>query len=113
MSGFSADWLALREPFDSRARSPAVVDAVASFFEPQQSVRAIDLACGTGSTLRALSPRLPPRQSWTLVDNDPSLLARAASTPTSEHVTVDVVACDLNDGLESVLAGAVDLVSTS
>ena len=77
MSGFSADWLALREPYDLRARNPAVLDAVAAFFEPRPSVRVVDLACGTGSTLRALSPRLPPRQSWTLVDNDPGLLARA------------------------------------
>ena len=113
MSGFSADWLALREPFDSRARSPAVLDAVASFFEHQPSVGVIDLACGTGSTLRALSPRLPPRQSWTLVDNDPKLLARAASTPTSRDVTVTVVARDLSDDLEPALTGAVDLVATS
>jgi len=113
MSGFSADWLALREPFDLRARSPAVLDAVASFFEHQPSVRVIDLACGTGSTLRALSPRLPPRQSWTLVDNDPNLLARAASTPTSQDVTVTVVARDLSDDLEPALRGAVDLVATS
>jgi methyltransferase family protein len=113
MSGFSADWLALREPFDLRARSPAVLDAVASFFEHQPSVRVIDLASGTGSTLHALSPRLPPRQSWTLVDNDPKLLACAASTPTSRDVTVTVVARDLSDDLEPALTGAVDLVATS
>jgi hypothetical protein len=73
----------------------------------------IDLAGGTGSTLRALSPRLPPRQSWTLVDNDPNLLARAASMPTSQDVTVTVVARDLGDDVESTLGGAVDLVATS
>ena len=113
MSGFSADWLALREPFDLRARSPAVLDAVASFFERQPSVRVIDLACGTGSTLRALGPRLPPRQNWTLVDNDPDLLARAASTPRSRDVSVTVVAHDLSHDLEPALGGPVDLVATS
>jgi SAM-dependent methyltransferase len=113
MGGFSADWLALREPFDLRARSPAVLDAVASFFEHRHAVRVIDLACGTGSTLRALSPRLPPRQNWTLVDNDPNLLARAASTPTSQDVTVTVIARDLSTDLEPALAAAVDLVATS
>ncbi len=55
MSGFSADWLALREPFDLRARSCTVLDAVASYFERRHSVRVVDLACGTGSTLRAQS----------------------------------------------------------
>jgi SAM-dependent methyltransferase len=113
MSGFSAGWLALREPFDLRARSPAVLDTVAGFFQRLHSVKVVDLACGTGSTLRALSPRLPPRQSWTLVDNDPNLLARAASTPANQDVTVTVVARDLNDDLEAALRGAVDLVATS
>jgi SAM-dependent methyltransferase len=113
MSGFSADWLALREPFDLRARSPAVLGAVAGFFERQPSVRVIDLACGTGSTLRALSPRLPPRQSWTLVDNDLNLLARAASASMNQDVTVAVVARDLSDDLEAALEGPVDLVATS
>ena len=55
MSGFSADWLALREPHDLRARNPAVLEAVAAFFALHSQVRVVDLACGTGSTLRALS----------------------------------------------------------
>ncbi len=95
MSGFSADWLALREPYDLRARNPAVLDAVAASLEPLSSVRIVDLACGTGSTLRALSPRLPARQNWRLVDNDLSLLARATATPLAEHVTVTAVPLDL------------------
>jgi len=111
MSGFSADWLALREPFDLRARSPVVLDAVAGFFERRHSVRIIDLASGTGSTLRALSPKLPPRQSWKLVDNDPDLLAVATST--SQDVSVTVVARDLSRDPEAALVEAVDLVATS
>jgi SAM-dependent methyltransferase len=113
MSGFSADWLALREPFDVRARSPAVLDAVASFFACRHSIRVVDLGCGTGSTLRALSPRLPPRQSWTLVDNDPNLLVRAASTSTSLDVAVTVVARDLSNDIEPAFGPAVDLVAAS
>lgn len=113
MSGFSADWLALREPFDLRARSPMVLGAVAGFFQRRHSVRVVDLACGTGSTLRALSSRLPPRQSWTLIDNDPDLLARAASTPTLQDVGVTVVSRDLNDDPEHAFGETVDLVTTS
>jgi len=111
MSGFSADWLALREPFDLRARSPVVLDAVAGFFERRNSVRVVDLASGTGSTLRALSPKLPPRQSWTLVDNDPDLLA--AATLKNQDVSLTVVARDLSLDPEAAFGETVDLVATS
>ena len=73
MTGFSADWLALREPYDALARNADVLDAVATFLKPLASVRVIDLACGTGSTLRTLSSHLPSRQNWDLVDNDAGL----------------------------------------
>jgi SAM-dependent methyltransferase len=113
MSGFSADWLALREPHDLRARSPAIVDAIAAAFEPLSSARVVDLACGTGSTLRALSPHLPAQQNWKLVDNDLSLLARATAMPLAKHVTIAAIPLDLNRDLEAALDGAVDLVATS
>ena len=113
MSGFSADWLALREPYDLRARNPAVLDAVAAFLEPRSSVQIVDLACGTGSTLRALSPHLPARQNWRLVDNDLGLLARAAATPLAKRCAVTAVPLDLNRDLEAALDGPVDLVTTS
>ena len=67
MSGFSADWLALREPYDLRARNPAVLDAVVTWCKDMFAIRVVDLGCGTGSTLRALTPRLPGRQNWRLV----------------------------------------------
>ena len=113
MSGFSAEWLILREPHDLRARNPIVIDAVAAFLEPRPSVQIVDLACGTGSTLRALSPLLSRPQNWKLIDNDLGLLARAAAMPHAKHATVATIPLDLNRDLEAALDGAVDLVATS
>ena len=113
MTGFSAEWLALREPYDARARNPEVLEAVAAFLKPLPSVRVIDLACGTGSTLRALSPCLPARQNWQLVDNDVGLLMYAQATPLAKDIDVTVIPLDLNRDLEAALDGEVDLVATS
>ena len=113
MTGFSADWLALREPFDARARNPAVLDAVIASLKAFRSVRIVDLACGTGSTLRALAPRLTAQQNWRLADNDLGLLARASAMPLPPGVTVTAVPLDLNRDLEAVLDGPVDLIATS
>jgi SAM-dependent methyltransferase len=90
MSGFTADWLALREPADHAARSNRVTafvteelgrplsDASVDGRSPGQSaIRVLDLGSGTGSNFRYLSRRLPEAQQWLLVDNDPALLARA------------------------------------
>jgi SAM-dependent methyltransferase len=77
MSGFSADWLALREGADHRARNRSVRDATAAAFLQCDRLRILDLACGSGSNLRALAPCLPRRQNWRLVDFDRLLLAAA------------------------------------
>jgi hypothetical protein len=113
MSGFSADWLALREPYDVRARNPAVLDAVVASYKGFPSVRIVDLACGTGSTLRAVGPRLAAPQDWRLADNDLGLLARATAMPCPAGITVSAVPLDLNRDLEAVLDGPVDLIATS
>ncbi len=113
MTGFSADWLALREPYDARARNPAVRDAVIAAFNGYPSIRIVDLACGTGSTLRALAPHLPAQQNWYLADNDLSLLARASATACPQGVTIAAVPLDLNRNLEAVLDGPVDLITAS
>jgi SAM-dependent methyltransferase len=110
---FAADWLALREPYDVRARNATVVEAVVTSLRTLPSIRIVDLACGTGSTLRALAPRLSIPQHWRLVDNDLSLLARAAETARPEAAAVTAVPLDLNRDLEAVLDGPVDLVTTS
>jgi SAM-dependent methyltransferase len=113
MSGFSAEWLALREPFDARARNPAVLDAVVALLKGLPSVRIVDLACGTGSTLRALAPRLTASQNWRLADNDLSLLGRALAIKRPASVAVEGVPVDLNHDLEAVLDGPVDLIATT
>jgi hypothetical protein len=110
---FSAGWLTLREPYDKRARNAAVLDAVAAWARDRQSVAVVDLACGLGSTLRSISPRLPQRQSWRLVDNDLSLLARAGDLAKPPDLTVTATPVDLARDLEAALDGPVDLVTTS
>lgn len=72
MNAFSAEWLALREAADGRARDPALPDRL-----PRPVTSVIDLGAGTGSNLRWLAPRLGRGQRWTLVDHDAELLARA------------------------------------
>lgn len=108
MSGFSAAWLALREPHDLRARNLEVLDAVIAAFASHVSLAVADIGCGTGSTYRAVSPRLPAGQRWRLYDNDLSLLARAGGP-----ANVTTVPLDLAHDLEGALDGAVDLVTSS
>jgi hypothetical protein len=43
MSSFSADWLALREPADHRARDPQLAEILAHFLNPRTSIKLVDL----------------------------------------------------------------------
>jgi hypothetical protein len=113
MSGFSAQWLALREPYDLRARNGAVLNAVAAVFRDQPAVAVVDLACGAGASVRAIGPRLPPRQSWRLVDNDLGLLARTAALAQPPRLSVTAQAVDLARDLELALDGPLDLITCS
>jgi SAM-dependent methyltransferase len=113
VSGFSEEWLALREPYDARARNPGIIDAVVAALAEKTSIRVVDLACGSGSTPRAVARRLPVRQHWRLVDNDPGLLARVAASHLAPDVMVETVALDLDRDLDMALDGAIDLVTAS
>jgi len=72
---FSADWLELREPFDSAARSTALAHRLADRL-PRRP-RLLDLAAGTGSLFRFLAPVIARGQDWLLLDADENLLDEA------------------------------------
>ena len=111
MTGFSAEWLALRETYDLSARNPAVLAVLAADMADRASIRVVDLACGTGATMRAVASRLPLEQHWRLVDNDEGLLARAAAF--NARMQVDIQLNDISCDLEAALAAPLDLVATS
>ena len=113
MSGFSAEWLALRESYDLRARNPIVLEAVATLFKSHDAVSVVDLACGAGSTVRALSPHLPTRQHWDLVDSDQRLLALACGGKSIGDVRLNAVPLDLSGNFEAVLDSTKELITIS
>ncbi len=113
MSSFSAEWLALREPADHKARSARVAQTIADVLPSTYDLAALDLAAGTGSNVRYLSRRLERhrRQHWLLVDHDPALLARAEQElvgPDSlykiETKKIDLASID-NGEMEALFAG--------
>jgi hypothetical protein len=109
---FSADWLALREPYDARARNPDVLDALAAPVAHHGSLTVVDLASGAGATLRAISSRLPKPQRWRLVDHDLELLERTSSA-SAAGVEVATIPADIAREIEAVLDEPADLVTAS
>jgi SAM-dependent methyltransferase len=101
MSGFSPEWLTLREPADHRARDAHLGLKLADRLQKKQTVVVRDLGCGTGSNIRATYALLGPEQHWTLVDYDARLIeaARAHLTAWADRAT------DLGDGLELMKSG--------
>lgn len=131
MTGFSPEWLALREPADHRSRNPKIAQVLASYFDGWRPVTVIDLGCGTGSNLRATSPHLGPEQYWTLVDYDQTLLTAAAERlqawadgsatkddalvlfKGAKRITVTFRRADLSKELADVLSPGANLVTAS
>jgi SAM-dependent methyltransferase len=91
MSGFSPEWLTLREPADHRARDAHLGLALADLLQKRASITVTDLGCGTGSNIRATYALLGREQHWTLVDYDPRLLSAARShlTAWADRAEVD------------------------
>lgn len=77
MTGFSAEWLTLREPFDAAARSAALVAELAAHLPRGAPLDVVDLGAGAGSNLRYLAPLIGGEQRWLLADNDLRLLEAA------------------------------------
>ncbi len=110
MSGFSLDWLRLRESFDRAARNENVRKAALALLGKHSNI--VDLACGAGSTLRALAPDIAAPQHWRLIDNDPALLKEAALNAVN-GADIEAVPFDLGGNLDALFADNVSLVTTS
>ena len=131
MSGFSPEWLALREPVDHRSRSSEMGQALAARFAARREIDVVDLGCGTGSNLRGTAPLLPDSQRWVLVDYADDLLAAARQTLTQwadtaaddgdalalskggKRITVRFQRSDLSRDLDAALGIKPDLVTAS
>lgn len=108
---FTADWLALREPYDAQSRSRALVDRLASATALRPALTILDLGSGTGSMMRHLAPHLRPPQHWLLADHDAALLAEAE--PPGLAVTAETRVVDLVLDLDELPWDAIDLVTAS
>lgn len=99
MSDFDPTWLGLREPVDHGARNPELTTAFARAVPSRATV--VDLACGTGSNIRYLAPRLGGHQSWLGVDRDHELLMAAdealGTWPGGRDVNIRLERRDLAD----------------
>lgn len=131
MTGFSREWLRLREGADRAARNSDIANAVAARFALRDDIRVIDLGCGTGANLRATASLLPNRQTWRLIDNDAQLLSIArqqiahwADQTESDgdtlvvkkgHATISVsfTQTDLAKNLDSIFADTPQVVTAS
>lgn len=105
--GFSADWLALRDPADRAARDAGLLLRAAQAAGSEPVI--LDLGCGTGASWTALAPYLPRHTRWVLVDHDPALLAIAR-----ERIgpAAQVVRAELTD-LEALPWAVATLVTAS
>lgn len=135
MTGFSADWLSLREHADARARNVELAQALGAHLSGVRReggpLRIVDLGSGTAANLRALAPLIDGDQHWHLIDDAPDLHDAArrtlsdwadAASPTPDGVvlvkqgrtlTVTLGQADLSRTLAPLDAAAPHLVTAS
>ncbi len=118
MSGFSADWLTLREPVDHASINHLVRQACLDWCAQHELLKIVDLGSGTGSNFRSLSRDIRQPQSWTLVDYDSGLLElaelrSAQLIQATSGASVQTRLGDFSSGEIAELIGDCDLVTAS
>lgn len=116
MSGFSAEWLALREPVDHAAIHADLRREFCRALSQRKSTptRIVEIGCGTGSNVRGLSAWLAGQDiHWTLVDIDPSLLNEAERRLRGDGHRVETRCLDLASADLDALFAAADAVTSA
>lgn len=134
MSGFSPDWLQLREPADHAARADNVAKAIAKHFSSSDHMVVLDLGCGAGSNLRGTYHLLSQNQRWLMVDHDPLLLSsarhqliqwaddvketkdkpnRLTLVKQEKSIAVELIVGDLSTGIAHAVPPQVDLITAA
>lgn len=111
MSGFSVEWLDLREPADSAARDGELLQLTRLWLQRFSAPVLLDLGAGTGSTLRAVSSAQIAQAKWRLVDLDNALLGEALARHSKTH-PLAIYPQDLNQ-VEQLPFAEVNLVTAS
>ncbi len=111
MSNFDTAWLDLREPADSRARDPALLDAAAALAARDERPIITDLGCGTGALLRAFQGRFPEHGRWQLIGADARLLV-VARRRAAANTSCDVIEADIDD-IDALPLAETSLVAAS
>jgi len=78
---------------------------------PHRAARLLDLGCGTGASLRYLSPLIGTTPAWTCIDKDAGLLAELRRRSTGAEL--DVQRLDLVGDFDSLAAMPFDAVVCS
>ena len=101
MTGFSGQWLQLREAADHRSRCSFDGKLAMIAASP---LHVVDLGCGTGSNLRFLTRKFTRVQHWACLDNDAELLAtlRQQADPDAKY-SLDTIRTNLADDITTLL----------